>query len=255
MEGWVKLYREIMNDAVWQTTTPEQKTVLIVLLLMANHKENEWEWEGVKFKVAPGQFVTSIDSIKRHAGKGVSTQNIRTALSKLEKLGFLTNQSTKTGRLITIVNWGKYQGCNTNPNKDDNKELTNNSQRANNQLTPNKNVRMKEGKNNYTEDFEEFWGLYPRKVKKPDAFKRWNARLKEGHTNLEMVNALKEYLKEIRENGTEKKFIKHPSTFIGPSKDFKDYIKTEQEVSEKKVLPVKSYQEAVKEEEERRASR
>ena len=119
-----------------------------------------------------------------------------------------------------------------------------------------KESKGKENKNNtvqYTDDFEEFWRLYPRKVKKPDAFKRWNARLKEGHTNLEMVNALKEYLKEIRENGTEKKFIKHPSTFIGPSKDFKDYIKTEEEKPKKKVLGVKSYQEAVKEEEERRA--
>ena len=69
MVGWVKLHRELMDKAMWKDSTPEQKTVLITLLMMANHYENEWEWKGEKYKAKPGQFVTSLPSIVKSAGK------------------------------------------------------------------------------------------------------------------------------------------------------------------------------------------
>ena len=104
--------------------------------MMANHKEGEWEWQGRKFKVTPGQMVTSLESIRRECGRGITIQNIRTALSRFEKYGFLTNQSTKTGRLITIVNWGDYQKPEDEPNSPSNKDLTKTQQRPNKDLTP-----------------------------------------------------------------------------------------------------------------------
>lgn len=144
MEGWVKLHRELLDKPIWAKSTSQQKTILITLLMMANHKPNEWEWKGEKFEVKEGQFVTSIDSIKQRAGKDISTQNVRSALAKFEKYEFLTNKSTKMGRLITIVNWGLYQCCNEEGNKDANKEVTKRSQRTNKEVTSNKNVRMEE---------------------------------------------------------------------------------------------------------------
>ena len=129
MGGWIKLHRKLMDDAVWTSCTPEQKTIFITLLLMANHKEKEWVWKGQKFKAQPGQFVTSIDSIKKNAGRKISYKNVRTALDKFEKLGILANESTKTGRLITIVNWGKYQ------TKDDEGGKDNGSLSADNRQT------------------------------------------------------------------------------------------------------------------------
>ena len=103
---------------------------------MANHKQNEWVWKGKKFKVNAGQFVTSLESIAKKSGKGISIQNIRTALAYFEKLGFLINKSTKMGRLITIVNWESYQLNEINQQRNQplpNKELTlNNNERNNN---------------------------------------------------------------------------------------------------------------------------
>ncbi len=113
----------------------EQKVILITLLLMANHEEKEWEWQGEKFKCKPGQFITSLKSIAEKAGPGISLQNVRTALSKFEKYEFLTNQSTKTGRLITIVNWELYQSQDSKLTKG----LTKHQQSANKALTTNKN--------------------------------------------------------------------------------------------------------------------
>lgn len=139
MGGWIKLHRALLDKAIWEKSSPEQKTILITLLLMANHEGKEWEWKGKQFKAEPGQFVTSLDSIIKKAGEGISSQNVRTALKKFKKYEFLTEEVTKTGRLITIVNWGLYQSFSEEGNKATNKDLTNTSQRPNKELTPNKN--------------------------------------------------------------------------------------------------------------------
>lgn len=156
-EGWVKLHREIITKPIWKLSSPEQKTILITLLLMANHQDNEWEFEGQKFVCKAGQFVTSINSISEACGKGISTQNVRTALSRFEKLGFLTNKSTKTGRLITIENWGTYQGFDSDTNKEANREITKGSQRPNKGLTTNGECKKdKNDKNKRKDIYGEF---------------------------------------------------------------------------------------------------
>ena len=136
-DGFILLYRELLDKPIWKLSTPEQKTILITLLLMAWHHDNDWEWQGKKFKVFAGQFVTSIDSIMKEAGKGISFQNIRSALKRFEKLEFLTNDSTKTGRLITILKWHTYQVEKPRANKGTNKEVTKAQQRGNKEVTTN----------------------------------------------------------------------------------------------------------------------
>lgn len=108
-DGWIKLHRELLKKAIWKCSNPQHKTILITLLLMANHEESEWEWEGKKFTCNPGQFITSLKSIKKIAGKGITIKMIRNALIKFEKYDFLANKGAMTGRLITIVNWEQYQ--------------------------------------------------------------------------------------------------------------------------------------------------
>lgn len=139
MNGYVGIFRCLLEKPIWQNSTPEQKTILITLLLMVNHHEAEWEWKGEKFKVNPGQTVTSIEKIANASGKGISIQNVRSALKRFEKLDFLTNESTKSGRVITIVNWGLYQTELLRGNKDTNKEVTKSQQRGNKEVTPNNN--------------------------------------------------------------------------------------------------------------------
>ncbi|HAB8969208.1 TPA_asm: DnaD domain protein [Listeria monocytogenes] len=158
--GWIKLHRDLKEKPIWKSSTPEQKTILVTLLMMANHKENEWEWMGKPFKAKPGEFVTSIKSITEECGKGISSQNVRTALKRFENYGFLTKESTKVNTLINIVNWGVYQEPENKPNTLANNQLTNDSQTANKQLTTNKNVRTKECKNNNNNsdlNFKDFW--------------------------------------------------------------------------------------------------
>ena len=171
-KGFIKLHRQLLEHPIWQNSTPEQKVILITLICMANHEPNRWEWNGEIFKVNRGQMVTSLESIKSACGKGISTQNIRTALVRFEKLGFLTNESTKSGRLITIEKYSKWQDVETESNKGANKELTKTSQRPNKDLTPNKNDKN-DKKNIYIDVPDEIkdlfmeWASMRKDLKKP----------------------------------------------------------------------------------------
>ena len=133
--GWLKLHRRLLKKTIWKNSSAEQKVILITLLLMANYEENNWEWQGKNFKCQPGQFITSLKSIRENTGLDISYQNIRTALEKFTRYEFLTYQSTKTGRLISITNWGFYQELDCDSNKDFNNQLTKPSQSPNKELT------------------------------------------------------------------------------------------------------------------------
>ena len=137
--GWIKLHRALLDKTIWINSTPEQKTILVTLLLMANHEPNQWEWKGKKYTVKSGEFITSLEKIVAKCGKGITTQNVRSALKRFEKLQFLTNESTKQNRLIKIANWSLYQDEENQPNKATNKEVTNDQQRPNKEVTTNKN--------------------------------------------------------------------------------------------------------------------
>ena len=148
-KGWVKLYRETIDNAVWTSTTPEQFKIFITILLMVNHSANSWEWEGDKYYCEPGQTITSLDSICKLAGKGITPRKVRTALDKFEKWRILTNKSTKRGRLITLVNWGKYQHFNEIATK----EVTDERQTGDKQLTAIKECKIETIKDYMPNDF------------------------------------------------------------------------------------------------------
>ena len=80
----------------------------------------------------PDQLVTSINVIvERFNDENMTTQKVKTALLRFEKLRFLTNKLTNKNRLITIVNWEnikmKIQRITSN--------LTGTQQATNKQLT------------------------------------------------------------------------------------------------------------------------
>lgn len=204
--GWVKLHRELANKAIWKCSTPEQKVVLITLLMLANHEPNQWEWQGKKYTVQPGQFITSLKSITENAGPGISIRNVRSAIEKFESYEFLTNQSTNKNRLITIVNWEFYQA---KPKEPTNK-LTSDRQADDKQPTTNKND--KNNKDIYIDHFDAFYKAYPKKVGKGAAQKSFTKL----HVNEQL---LKDMLLALEKQKTTKQwqdiqFIPNPATWL-----------------------------------------
>ena len=149
-KGYIKLWRTLLEKPIWLKSTAHQRSVLIAVLLMANHKQRDWEWKGDKFKVQRGEFVTSLESIRKLSGHDVSIQNVRSSLKRFEKLQFLTNKSTKHGRLIKVINWSDYQ-----PDGKVGQHST--QQRPNKDPTKTQHLtRMEECKNKETKEYP-FW--------------------------------------------------------------------------------------------------
>lgn len=147
--GWLKLHRELIDKPIWLNSTIEQRTILITLLCMANHKPKQWEWKGQVYTVKAGQFITSVQSIMdRCNSKEITRQKVRTALVRFEKLEFLTIETTKQNSLITIVNWEKYQGFDTNDNQQNNQQVTNEQPTDNQHVTTNNNDKNIKNDNN-----------------------------------------------------------------------------------------------------------
>lgn len=149
MEGWIKLHRKIVDNDVFKSLNSKQRDVMMMCLILASHKEKEWYWNGKFYKIKPGQFVTSLDSIRRYCSKDVTNRTIRTTLEILEKAGFLTNESTNRGRLITICNWEKYQSKEDESDKqNENHNGRQTDRQTDNQTVTYQEERNKEYKNN-----------------------------------------------------------------------------------------------------------
>ena len=118
-----------------------------------------------------GQFVTSLHSIAKNSGKGISIQNVRSSLKRFEKMQFLTNESTKQGRLITILNWELYQKIEKESTNKPTKRSTKSQQRANKEPTTKEecnNVIMEE--DNKKNKQKKKYGEYKNVVLKEDEY-------------------------------------------------------------------------------------
>lgn len=91
------------------------------------------------------------------------------------------------------------------------------------------------GKEDYTPEFEDWWKVYPRKVNKIDAFSKYKARKKEGFKAEILLQAAECYASKVKKSHTEKQYMLHPETFLGPALRFRDFLpekpETEQEDS------------------------
>lgn len=77
---------------------------------------------------------------------------------------------------------------------------------------------------NYSTDFEEFWAVYPRKADKAQAYKKYKARLEDGFSHEQLLEAAKNYANQCKRDRTEDRYIKHGKTFLGESTPFLDYL-------------------------------
>ena len=130
--GFIKLYRKIIENGLLQSLSPNTFKVFIWSLLKASHKKHEFYHGTEKISLLPGQFVTGRK--KACEELGISQQSFRTAIKTLKKLKILTNTPTKQYTVITIEKWEKYQ--------DGDKKVTNNltNNLTNTQPTPNQHL-------------------------------------------------------------------------------------------------------------------
>ena len=94
-------------------------------------------------------------------------------------------------------------------------------------LLKNRDTTENRKANEYSDDFEKFWNVYPRKVAKATAYKKWRQLVRKngGGPDVEtLVKAANNYRAACHENGTEERFIMHAATFLGPGRRWEDYL-------------------------------
>lgn len=84
--------------------------------------------------------------------------------------------------------------------------------------------KSKSKRNEYEADFEKFWAAYPRKAEKANAYKKYQARLKDGFSEADLLQAAVNYAKECKAKRTDPQYIKHPKTFLSETTPFVDFL-------------------------------
>lgn len=95
-----------------------------------------------------------------------------------------------------------------------------------------KEPKVEKKPSGYIPAFEEFWKSYPRKVGKGEAYKKYQARLRDGYSEEELLEAAINYAAKCASEKTEDKYIKHAKTFLSDTLPFTDYIRPKQQSQE-----------------------
>lgn len=119
--------------------------------------------------------------------------------------------------------------------RDDIYVLVKDIQPNDNQMTTERHTEVRLGKdsidksNIYSANFDAFWKVYPRKKEKAKAYKAYNARLKDGFSDDELLKAATAYAEECKSRNTEERYIKLGATFLSANTPFEDYLKEGEE--------------------------
>lgn len=92
---------------------------------------------------------------------------------------------------------------------------------------PRNNTSINNKNNNtYTPDFEKWFERYPNRFNKERTFRNWQKAVKAD--GLERINiALDNYLRYIKDNNIEKRFIVRSTNFVGQKGEYKGYLECE----------------------------
>ena len=135
MQGYIKLYREITQNPIWQD--PPKLRLWLLCLMKANHKQAELLIENQVINLSAGQFLTGRLSLEADYNRNipkkyfVSGKTLWRWLKLLESKGAVSIKSTNKYSIVTILNWDNYQRSD--------QPLSSNSSGINQQLATNNN--------------------------------------------------------------------------------------------------------------------
>lgn len=127
MEGWIKIHRSII-DKGW-ASDPEYLALWLHLLLFATHRVREVLWNGSIYHLQPGEFITGRNALSSQTG--INPSKVERILKLFKSEQQIEQRMTSTSRLISILNWSKYQMSEQQSEQRVNSEWTASEQRLN----------------------------------------------------------------------------------------------------------------------------
>lgn len=233
---WIKITTDIFDDEklLLIESLPDADAIIVIwfkLLCLAGKQNNK------------GVFMLN-DSIP-YTDEMLATifrrklSVVKMALETFERFGMVI----RIDGAVTIPKWGKHQNLDQLENKKEymrvymrdyrekQKQLICKTNcKANVSETEKKeNKNQKENISMYSVHFEEFWKVYPWKQEKQKSYKAYQARLKDGFSETELLQAAEAYSTECQRDRREQKYIKLGATFLSASTPFLDYLEKDNE--------------------------
>jgi len=141
-KGFIKLHRSLID---WEWWDDHNAVRLLVYLLVSVNWETK-KWKGVL--VEKGSIITSWENLSIKLG--LSKQQVRTAMAKLESSKEVTRKPTNKYQLIKLNKWDKLQFI-ENDNTQNNRQVTGKQHSNNTQITPTKEVKEYKEEEEYKE--------------------------------------------------------------------------------------------------------
>ena len=204
MTGFITIDRTLMNH--WCSSDPNFLAVWIWLLSDANWKDKKALINSCVVEIKRGQLIFGLNAFSKRSG--VSVSKLRKIIDVLISEQMIDRLKTNKYSIITIANYNSYQ---TVDRQNASKQHSNNIQNA----TPKQdnNSNKVNNSNICVEKFETFWMLYPRKIGKAAAKRKYEAVIKNGNTpESKLLEAIKNQLPKWKQ--TEEQFIPHAATWI-----------------------------------------
>ena len=122
--GYIKLHRQIQDCWIWDSGKFDKRSAWIDLLMLANHRDKKFMFNGKPVVITRGQFMTSIRKLADRWEWSTST--VFSFLKILEDDNMIKKESDNHRTLLTIINYEVYQGVpNTNQTLTEHQSNTN----------------------------------------------------------------------------------------------------------------------------------
>jgi hypothetical protein len=105
MMGWIKLYRQSFESAVFQNE--KLWKVWCYCLLRANHKATKILWNGKEVKLEAGQFITGRFEGAKDCHMKPST--FWYWMRRLKEMKNVDITSDNKSSIVTVINWNRFQ--------------------------------------------------------------------------------------------------------------------------------------------------
>ncbi len=128
MEGWIKLHRKLLENPI-VCKDADHLAVWTYLLLKATHRERDSIFKGERITLKPGQLIAGRKSIASFLK--INEIKVQRILKLLENEHQIEQQTSNRNRLITILNWGLYQGNEQQDEQQMNNKRTTDEQQMN----------------------------------------------------------------------------------------------------------------------------
>ena len=231
MTGSIIVARRIFEDSAFKKEPFSEREAWLWMLMDAAWKDHERRVSDTPMTIKRGQLAGSIRFWA--TAWGWSKSKVHRYLERLEKRDMVRTECGTGVTVITICKYDKFQNGGTaagqqRDSSGTNQNKGNKGNKGNSNIIHAQNGHGVSASNGYTDAFERWWSVYPRKVGKGAAFRAFERKRKSYGEDV-LFSGLEAQLGNInsQQKGPGQDYRPHPATWLNGER-FNDPIPQQQ---------------------------